>query len=81
MTARERRVVRYVVDMIRARLGKSIIDPVTGKGTPVTLYGLGTFRVNRCASRVIYGFTGAPGVTPGRKVSFKPSKSLRKLLT
>lgn len=64
--------LRVVVDQIRWALSN---------GEPVTLHGLGTFRVKRCGSRVIEDFKGRAHVTRGRKVSFKPSKSLRNVLS
>lgn len=49
-------------------------------GEPLTLHGLGTLHVKRCGSRVIEDFKGSTHVTRGRKISFRPSKSLRDLL-
>jgi nucleoid DNA-binding protein len=51
------------------------------RGGGITIHGIGTFRVKRCSARMIDDFRGRPCVTPGRKMSFRPSKSLRRLLS
>lgn len=84
------RLVRYLAKELECadyragwtlRAFVQVVRGALGRGEVVTISGLGTLRVKRCGSRVVYDFKGTPQVTPGRKVSFRPSKSLRSLLT
>lgn len=59
----------------------SVVQEELTRGGSVTLHGLGTLRVKACSSRIIESFRGRTCVTPGRKVSFRPSRSLRSLIS
>jgi DNA-binding protein HU-beta len=67
------RTVKILVDAIRQEVNI---------GRHVTLHGLGTFRAKRRKARTGRDpRTGAPIVIwSGRKISFKPSKSLKALI-
>lgn len=71
-TYKARRFVRGLAVLLRADLERGISTAITG---------LGTFRVKGCGSRVVKDFRGHRHATPSRKISFKPSKSLRDILS
>jgi nucleoid DNA-binding protein len=84
---------RRVVETVAARAGVSIlaarraiwgtveaIHQSLQQREPVTIYGLGTFRVKRATPRVIQSFgCGGQIVVGSRKISFLPSRALRRL--
>ncbi len=68
-----------------ARILKSVVRTIRNEvqaGSSITFRGLGTFRAKQRGSRIVQNFQGQRVATrPRRKVSFLPSKSLKKLLT
>ena len=73
--ARQAGVPRYQAGFFLRALVLEVRAALAG-GEAVTLHGLGTLQVKECSSRVTE-LRGRTVVTPGRKVSFHPSKSLR----
>ena len=68
-----RNVLKSVVRVIRNEIQA---------GGAVSFHGLGTFRAKRRSPRIVRNFQGQEVATArAHKVSFKPSKSLKNLLT